>query len=197
MKKYILLFISISLYATTVFGRLNPGYSRTLPDAASGFPTLDEAANDFSQNANGPSIQRNREIGTTFYYDPETNTYGYVKPVKGSKDEVFPPTNDNLPEGTTPAGVGHTHSAYDNYYGYGDAANYFSDRDLEYADDRNLPIYVGTPNGSFKKYDPSLPKSDDNPKTIHQDLPYDPNDPSSKIYNDDDNSGEKNEDEVH
>jgi len=194
MKKYILLFISISLYATTVFGRLNPGYSRTLPDAASGFPTLDEAANDFSQNANGPSIQRNREIGTTFYYDPETNTYGYAKPEKGGKASVKHPP---IPEGTTLAGLGHTHAGYDNYNGYGDAGNYFSDQDLDNADDLNVPAYVGTHDGSFKKYDPSLPKDDDNPKTLHQDLPYDPNDPSSKIYNDDDNSGEKNEDEVH
>lgn len=63
----------------------------------------------------------------------------------------------------------HTHGAYSSGYQNDDFS--YSDRSL--ANKENMPIYVATPLGTLRKYDPS----DKTNIVLFDDLPFDPNHP--------------------
>lgn len=144
------------------------------------FKTVDEAALDFANIYNPKSISDNKEYGTCIYkiekkvYSTEqvyinvplyakiplplagivVRTeiyYSYVEPVIGDNDSVSPP---GAPWFKERVAVGHTHAAFDPKY---DNEN-FSPADENYAESIKVPLYVATPGGVLKVYDPSTDK---------------------------------------
>ncbi|MFR1518741.1 MAG: DUF4329 domain-containing protein [Clostridia bacterium] len=75
--------------------------------------------------------------------------YTYREPKKGTKSSSTIPTNwfgiHNQ------VALLHTHAAYDSHY----ANDNFSSTDKKLALQRGMPIYVATPLGTLRKYDPS------------------------------------------
>lgn len=68
--------------------------------------------------------------------------------------------------------IGHTHGAYEKGY---DNDN-FSPQDKEVSRSRGLQIYVATPLGYLKKYNPKKDKV----TVVYKKLPYDKNHPQRK-----------------
>ena len=76
----------------------------------------------------------------------------------------------------------HTHGAYDPKY----KSDEFSEADLEYSFNKGVPIYLATPSGTLRKYDPNnYVYGVDNSEEICNDIPYDPNHPDVKNKNND------------
>ena len=93
--------------------------------------------------------------------------YTYRDPIAGKEGSSSEPINwfglHNK------VGVLHTHGA-----SYGrNSGDYFSLADTDYADKIGIPIYVATPRGTLRKYNPA----DETDIIIYWDLPYDPNHP--------------------
>lgn len=65
--------------------------------------------------------------------------------------------------------IAHTHAAYSPEY----INNSFSDADIAEANKRGIPIYVATPLGLLRRYDPA----DGSDIIIYWDIPSDPNYP--------------------
>ena len=63
----------------------------------------------------------------------------------------------------------HTHAAYDPAY----ANDIFSPVDKKFAKRKGVPIYVATPRGTLRKYDPS----NGTDIVLFDDIPFDPNHP--------------------
>ena len=94
----------------------------------------------------------------------------YVKPSKGSKDSSKIPINwfgihDQV-------ALLHTHAAYDPSY----MNDVFSQTDKNLAERRGMPIYVATPLGTLRRYNPS----DGTDIILFEDLPFDSNHPGRK-----------------
>ena len=67
----------------------------------------------------------------------------------------------------------HSHAAYDPSYKDGNN-NFSPDADIVWAERENLDLYVTTPDGSLKKYDPKT----NTVTTISTDMPKDPKNPT-------------------
>ena len=157
------------------------------------FKTMDAAARDFVNFYGSISQNLNIELGSFIYkitkyelvkykvfgpiysYKITSITYYTYKDLFiGDKDSVKFESNQTLYQKKTTPNVAlvHTHAAYDKNYDN----NNFSpmDKDLSIST-FNIPIYVGTPNGTLRKYNPHT--GDD--YIISWDMPYDKNDPTS------------------
>lgn len=161
------------------------------------FDTKDEAAKDFGNYINGKSISDNREYVSVIFPIVTTQTnyiqvprtfkflwrtftwteekpitllvvkYTYSEPIRGGSDGAEVP---DAPKGYNSSAFVHTHAAYDpNYFN-----DVFSPNDKAIANDLKMPIYVVTPLGTLRKYDPAT--GDD--VILFYDMPYDPKHPN-------------------
>lgn len=126
------------------------------------FSSLDEVAADFGTTYNDDSIRYNKEYGATIY--KVDGGYTYTTPATGSNDGVIM----SVPSDAKVEGYLHTHAAYDPYYG--DGNNNFSDTDKNTATKKKVVIYVATPDGSLKEYDPITGKT----RIVSKNMPTDP-----------------------
>ena len=109
----------------------------------------------------------------------EVTMYTYKKVKKGDGHSSNPPW---APIFKRKSAVAHTHGAYDPKY----KSDEFSEDDLEYSLNKGVPIYVATPSGTLRKYDPNnYVYGVDNSEEICDDIPYDPNHPDVKNKNND------------
>ena len=140
------------------------------------------AAKDFGKYYNGPSILRNKEFGSTIYYQSDGKGggfYSYTVANMGIKNKTIL----SIPtEGQTPVAGIHSHGAWDEenmgtkYDSKSnvvddDGNNNFSNRDKTYNYDKKRDGYLVTPEGSLKKYNVETAKTE----TISTDMPSDPN----------------------
>jgi len=156
------------------------------------FADMDAAAIDFTNYTNPSSIFQGREYSSYLYEKtiirinfmgfkygiiPQfkiktTRKYSYTKPKKGKKGEK---TILKYPPIINEKAILHTHGAYDEETGYGN--DYFSIDDMKIADDIHKPIYVATPLGILRKYDPNAQFKH---KIVSYCIPWDQNHPSRK-----------------
>jgi hypothetical protein len=140
--------------------------------AANGpFATADEAARAALQAANPQSIAENREFSGLIYRGADGQYY-YTGPARGSPTGANPARDAPAPPGTTVVGDYHTHGDYSiqdddgNVVRTSDPArddfnsDNFSDTDKAgiAADGAGTPGYagyLGTPSGTFRRYDPA------------------------------------------
>jgi Domain of unknown function (DUF4329) len=137
------------------------------PCPARGFATADDAARAALTTANPVSMRDNREY-SGFIYKGADGRYYYSGPAMGSDQGASPTRDAPAPAGTTVVGVYHTHGPY----GTADPAtgacipthdparddfnaDNFSAQDKRFSDNRGYPGYLGTPSGTFRKYDPA------------------------------------------
>ncbi len=130
------------------------------------FESIDEAAEHFGKKHNKASIKDNREYVSVVYEIKagKKTMYKYVPIKKGGAASATVPSP---PKGKDVVGILHTHGAYDPKY---DNEN-FSQADKNAAKAFKAPIYVVTPNGALKKYDPSTNKV----SLLSTSMPKDPN----------------------
>ena len=162
------------------------------------FDTMDEAARDFAEYINANSIEENREYAsyiysktriviafshyethrflwftwkTPVYTKVKKTQYSYRKPNRGTNNSSAVPKN---PFGWyNQVAILHTHAAFDpNYYN-----DVFSETDINLAKRAEMPIYVATPLGTLRRYNPS----NDSDIIIFDDIPFDPNHPGRKL----------------
>ena len=96
--------------------------------------------------------------------------YTYVSPSRGTnKSSIIPINWFGL---RNQVALLHTHAAYDSGY----RNDIFSQKDKDLAARRNMPIYVATPMGTLRRYDPS----NGTDIVIFEDIPFDPNHPGRK-----------------
>ena len=93
--------------------------------------------------------------------------YAYVEPKPGDVDSSSPPINwlgihDIV-------AIAHTHGAYLPQYDN----NHFSPQDKKCAETIELPMYVSTPSGLLRRYDPGIQRD----IIISRDIPSDPKHP--------------------
>ena len=93
--------------------------------------------------------------------------YTYVKPAKGTAHSSTIPINWFGMHNQV--ALLHTHGAYSPGYGN----DVFSSTDKNLANRKNMPIYVATPLGTLRKYNPS----NGTDIVLYDDLPFDPNHP--------------------
>ena len=96
------------------------------------------------------SISEGREYAGYIYKNTD-GTYSYTDPNPGTKDASSPGQSPNNKE---VIGVYHTHGAADPGYDN----EHFSPQDKKYADYIGKSLYLGTPSGRYKKYDPKTGK---------------------------------------
>ena len=132
------------------------------------FNTADAAAKDFEMMNNDVSIVIQKEIITTIYqFTKDGQTYySYTEPVTGTTSRS---TYQPAPAGTTAVAYAHTHGNYDRHF----KNNVFSKGDTGLAERHQIDAYVGTPNGSFQKFDFRTRQI----TTLSTDLPSDKFDP--------------------
>lgn len=160
------------------------------------FDTMDEAARDFAIYINAKSISDNREYAAAIYsvkttvktYETSTKVhrflwrtwtstsiktikttkiqYTYKEPTKGSKAGASVPSAPLFKKRTA---IMHTHAAYDPNY----LNDMFSSADKSAADKLRIPIYVATPLGTLRKYDPATGYDIE----LFNDIPFDSNHP--------------------
>ena len=126
------------------------GLSETQATHQSGdeFDTDEHAAIAWGFSYNGISISNNTEYASAIYID--NGKYKYTDPLGGNNDSVSVPS---APSGKKLSSVIHAHGAYDARY---DNENFSGKRgDEGVADYLEVPIYVTTPGGKIKKYDPN------------------------------------------
>jgi Domain of unknown function (DUF4329)/Type VI secretion system/phage-baseplate injector OB domain len=133
-----------------------------------GFKSADAAAKAALKEANPKSIAANREFGGNIFKDAKGN-YGYSVPQKGSVSG-FSPNPSNVPKGSSLVGDYHTHGNYTMQDAKGNwvptikandafASDQFSPADIsgitsDAAGKTEYKGYLGTPSGTFYKYDP-------------------------------------------
>jgi uncharacterized Zn-binding protein involved in type VI secretion len=155
-----------------------PGTPGTSPGGGGGaapangpFATADEAARAALQAANPQSIAENREFSGLIYQGADGQYY-YTGPARGSATGANPARDAPAPPGTTVVGDYHTHGDYSELDDEGNVvrtsdparddfnSDNFSDTDRAgiAADGAGTPGYagyLGTPSGTFRRYDPA------------------------------------------
>jgi uncharacterized Zn-binding protein involved in type VI secretion len=133
------------------------------------FATQDEAALAALQAANPQSIHENREFSGLIYRGPDGQYY-YTGPARGEPAGANPAADAPAPPGVTVVGDYHTHGDYSTKDAAGDPvrtsdpsqdafnSDNFSttDRNGIAADGAGTPGYagyLGTPSGTFRRYD--------------------------------------------
>jgi hypothetical protein len=135
------------------------------------FKTQDDAARAALQPANPKSIHDNREYGGLIYKGSD-NQYYYSGPIKGS-DQGVNPHDAPAPSGSTVVGDYHCHGDYSTQDPNTGAAVRTSDPSKDQFNSDNFSTsdkngiksdgahtpgyagYLGTPSGTFRRYDPS------------------------------------------
>jgi len=130
------------------------------------YDSVDAAARAAMELANPQSIQANREYAGVIYQGADGKFY-FTGPAQGTVDGADPLTDAPAPAGTTMVGIYHTHGAYSEVDGAGQVtrtddpardsynSDNFSGQDRAVATSQGVPIYVATPNGTFREYDPA------------------------------------------
>jgi hypothetical protein len=150
------------------------------PGPGDQFASLDEAAMDFGKTYNDNSIKDNKEYNTRIYKTTDRKTgkvsYSYNPPSVGSRTRSIPLTNASE-EGEL-AGTAYTHGKFDTENPDEDTSDFLSPEDSDNANDRGVPVFVATPNGSLRKYDPvskfrgkissEMPSDEDHPKRLNE-----------------------------
>ena len=108
------------------------------------FSTIEEAAIDFGITYNDDSIKNDREYGASVY--KVTGGYTYTIPSRGTSDSVIMSVSPSDPS----IAFLHTHAAYNPEY---DNEN-FSSTDKKTAIKKGIDIYVATPGGTLKVFNP-------------------------------------------
>jgi hypothetical protein len=131
------------------------------------FASADEAARAALRSANPQSIRDNCEYSGLIYKGADGKYY-FSGPVKGTDQGANPLRDAPAPAGTTVVGDYHTHGDYSTQDPATGAAVRTSDPSKDQfnsdnfsTDDkadnrrRGYPGYLGTPSGTFRKYDPA------------------------------------------
>jgi len=120
-------------------------------NAKTGYSSADNAALAWANVYNPPSIKNNTEMISAIY---RTNgAYYYTKPSLGNSDSARIPT---VSPGEILVAYIHSHAAYDKRY---DNENFSGmSGDIGVAHYYKVPLYVATPGGYLKRYDPSSGK---------------------------------------
>ena len=144
------------------------------------FRTLDAAAADFARRHNADSIIRNVELGT-FFYTIEVNgvtMYTYWEPWDGDRYEVGFSwvLNSDLMETLNIVAFGHTHGAWED-----DTSRFANDNfgapDIAFAQINNTILFVATPSGHLRRFDPNAPWARRNVRIQTFGIPHDPHSP--------------------
>jgi RHS repeat-associated protein len=173
--------LSLNLYTYCYNNPINL-FDPTGHKAGDLFKSQDDAAKDFGNTYNKGSINDNKEYIAVVYevtkkekvtflfftWEKTVTYYTYTEPDKGSGSSATVPSP---PDGKVTIAILHTHAAYDPKY---DNEN-FSDADKNAAKSINGYIYVVTPGGKLKRYDPNAWFT--STKTISKKMPKDPNSP--------------------
>jgi hypothetical protein len=139
-------------------------------DPGDPFKTPNEAAKDFGKLYNDNSIVNKREYAATIYQDKDwrgTVFYSYSEPNKGTFEHSIPSGS-----GITKTDIALIHS----HGNYTPKSDEFSDDDKAVAKYKDMPVFVTTPDGSLKEYNPKTTKE----SLISTDMPSDPKDPERK-----------------
>lgn len=132
-----------------------------------GFSSRDEAANFALDVWNDLSIGQNREYGGIIYSTriEDSEIFGFTI-VKGGQGSLNPDLGFKMGDNVTRHASWHTHGNYSNFtgkvssaevdYRSGIKSDLFSPDDLEYGRRRQERMYLGTPSGRYKWYDPTL-----------------------------------------
>jgi RHS repeat-associated protein len=122
------------------------------------YKTVDQAAKSVIRNTNHQSVTENKEIAGRVVKN-SNGTYGTTKGPESGRAEASAEPGD-VPKGTVNAGIWHDHGAAtpgaDNEHfsdSRTDPLHLPGDKDL--ARSEHVPIYVGTPGGTIRKYDPA------------------------------------------
>ncbi|MEZ5399667.1 MAG: DUF4329 domain-containing protein [Bryobacteraceae bacterium] len=131
------------------------------------YDSLDEAARAALQLANPQSIQANLEYSGLIYQGADGKFY-FTGPAQGTDQGANPLTQAPAPPGATVVGDYHTHAAYslqdpatgdairtDDPARDGFNSDNFSGQDKSDSNTQGYPGYLGTPSGTFRKYDPA------------------------------------------
>lgn len=131
------------------------------------FRSIDDAAIAWGLTYNAISISEKAEYAGSIY--DSNGQYAFSQPNKGTKDESYISLPEDL---STLRAVIHSHGAYD--IGY-DNEN-FSETDKTSAKEVKVPMYVSTPGGRLKKYNPN-PWMETVNTILDKKLPRDPRSP--------------------
>jgi RHS repeat-associated protein len=114
------------------------------------YPTVDKAGIQAIRDINAKSISEDREYAGRIFQNPD-GSFGYTAPIRGQKK-----TSDfgQCPPGKKNAGQYHTHGKANPAY----LDEVFAYPDMWWADQENVPSYLGTPSGNIGKYTPNLLK---------------------------------------
>jgi hypothetical protein len=146
-----------------------PGCTTTpCPAGTNGpFATADDAARAALKAANPQSIKDNREYSGLIYKGADEKYY-FTGPAKGTDQGANPLRDAPAPSGTQVVGDYHTHGDYSTVDPNTGAAvrtndpskdafnsDNFSTQDKADNKKQGYPGYLGTPSGTFRKYDPA------------------------------------------
>lgn len=128
------------------------------------FDSPDKAALNWVYLFNDESKRRNREAATFIFEDKNGEYYAQNSPAWFDLDSFDIPTLNRIAERERNfdkvVGVAHTHGAYDPNY---DSENFSNEFDFEtgipygdipFANEYNIPLYLGTPNDTFRVFVP-------------------------------------------
>lgn len=131
------------------------------------FATPDDAARGALKAANPSSIKDNREYSGLIYQGTDGKYY-FTGPAKGTDQGANPLGDAPAPSGTKVVGDYHTHGHYSTQDPVTGAAvptndpskdafgsDNFSRQDKVDNKKQGYPGYLGTPSGTFRKYDPA------------------------------------------
>lgn len=126
------------------------------------YKTPEAAAYNALSDINASSIANNREYSGVVYQRSDGN-YSYTAPVPGTHRDA--PFSRASPAGTTFAAAYHTHANYSNrnqtivgvqQYDDFDSDNFSFNPDILSAMRTNTLMFLGTPSGTFKRFDGAL-----------------------------------------
>jgi RHS repeat-associated protein len=140
------------------------------------FLTIEDAVKDFGVLYNDNSIHDSREYGAYVHKTRKNGKtyYTYNIPTKSWGSSFVRVKYKGVPFFRSPKAMVHTHGSYAKY-----SDNDFSDEDKEIAKSEDFLMYVVTPNGSLKVFDPKNESTD----VISTEMPSDPKDKTSKKEN--------------
>jgi hypothetical protein len=98
---------------------------------------------------NPVSVRQNREYGSSIYRNRDRTFSPNQLVSLGNHDSVVIYPYANIPVGTTPTAIWHTHGAFKPQY----ATEYFSRADIQAAVSLNMDGYLGTPMGRMRYFD--------------------------------------------